>query len=119
MDCYHGLNPSTFATNLKAISAISKEKSKPCGVTETGVEGFQDSDYWTKQILTPATGRTVSMIVMWRNKYDPQESGTHFYSVFPGHASTADFIKMYKSPISFFSNDLPDMYKIADNITIN
>ncbi|WP_434533895.1 glycoside hydrolase family 26 protein [Bacteroides sedimenti] len=119
MDCYHGLNPSTFTTNLNAISTVSKEKMKPCGVTETGVEGFKDSDYWTKQILTPATGQAVSMIVMWRNKYDPQETGTHYYSVFQGHPSVSNFIKMYNSPISLFSKDLPDMYKMADGITIN
>ena len=39
-------------------------RDRPCGVTETGVEGFTDKDYWSKQILTPATGRKVSMIVM-------------------------------------------------------
>ena len=56
MDCYHGLNPATFSSNLKTISELSKKKKKPCGVTEIGVEGFTDKDYWSKQILTPATG---------------------------------------------------------------
>ena len=118
MDCYHGLNPSTFSTNLKSIAAISKEKMKPCGVTETGVEAFTDRDYWTKQILTPATGRFVSLIVTWRNKYDPQEEGTHYFSVFKGHPSESDFIKFYNSPISFFSKDLPDMYIQAENVVV-
>ena len=47
MDCYHGLNPATFSSNLKTISELSKKKKKPCGVTETGVEGFTDKDYWS------------------------------------------------------------------------
>lgn len=120
MDCYHGLNPATFATNLKVISTLSKAKKKPCGVTETGVEGFQDKDYWTKQILTPATGRNVSMIVMWRNKYvASNEADQHYFSIFKGHPSEADFQKLYKSPLSFFSGDMPDMYQMAEGVTIN
>ena len=124
MDCYHGLNTTAFATNLKVLSVLSKELKKPCGVTETGIEGITNSDgsacinYWSNQILTPVTGRAVSMIVMWRNKYDPQQSGTHFYSVFPGQASVTDVVKMYKSPISLFSKDLPDMYKPALGVTV-
>lgn len=119
MDCYHGLNPSTFSTNLRAISVASKNKMKPCGVTETGVEGFTAKDYWSTQILAPATGRSVSMIVMWRNQYYAAgENGNHYFSVFKGHPSESDFVKMYKSPITFFSKDLPDMYKMAENVIV-
>ena len=124
MDCYHGLNTAAFMTNLRNISMLSQEKKKPCGVTETGIEGIKNADgssctdYWTKQILTPLIGRKVSMVVMWRNKYDPAQDGFHFYSVFPGQASTADFITMYKSSISLFSKDLPNMYKLADKVTV-
>jgi len=123
MDSYHGLNPSTLTTNLNTLSRLSKELKKPCGVTETGVEGIQrdgipEKNYWTQQILTPAIGQNISMIVMWRNAYDPSEGGNHFYSVFKDHASEKSFIKMYESPISFFSKDLPDMYKGVDGITV-
>lgn len=125
MDCYHGLNTAAFMNNLRNLSLLSQEKKKPCGVTETGIEGIKNSDgsdctdYWTKQILTPLTGRKVSMVVMWRNKYDPSSSGVHYYSVFPGQASVIDFTTLYKSSISLFSKDLPDMYKLADSVTIN
>jgi len=123
MDSYHGLNPTTFITNINTLSNLSRELKKPCGVTETGVEGIQrdgipEKNYWTQQILTPATGQFISMIVMWRNQYDPGESGKHFYSVYPGHASEKSFIKMYESPVSFFSGDLPDMYKMASGLTV-
>jgi len=124
MDSYHGLNPVTLTANLNTLSRLSRELKKPCGVTETGVEGIQrdgvpEKNYWTQQILTPATGQFVSMIVMWRNEYDPSERGKHFYSVFKGHASENSFVKMYESPVSFFSNDLPDMYVMAEGITVN
>jgi len=124
MDCYHGLNPTTFATNINALSRLSKELKKPCGVTETGVEGIQrdgtpEKNYWTQQILNPAAGQFISMVVMWRNQYDPAESGKHFYSVFSGDVSAPDFVKMYENPSTFFSNDLPDMYKMAEGISVN
>jgi mannan endo-1,4-beta-mannosidase len=116
MDCYHGLNPTTLTTNISVLSKLSKELKKPCGVTETGVEGIRDNNgapvrnYWTQQILNPASGQTVSMIVMWRNQYDPSESGHHYFSVFNGHTSADDFKTMYRNAVSIFSKDLPDMY---------
>ncbi|NLY23380.1 MAG: beta-mannosidase [Bacteroidales bacterium] len=123
MDSYHGLNAVTLTTNLNTLSRLSKELKKPCGVTETGVEGIQrdgvpEKNYWTQQILTPVTGQSVSMIVMWRNKYDPSESGNHFFSVFKGHASEASFLQLYNSPLSYFSDDLPDMYRMPEGITV-
>lgn len=122
-DAYHGLNPVILTTNLNTLSRLSKELKKPCGVTETGVEGIQrngvpEKDYWTQQILTPATGQFISLIVMWRNEYDPSENGNHFYSVFKGHPSENSFLEMYNSPLSFFSVDLPDMYRMPEGITI-
>lgn len=120
MDCYHGLSPSVFSANIKTICKLSQSKLKPCGVTETGVEGFTDADYWTKQILTPATGRSLCMIVTWRNKFvGANENDKHYFSVFKGHPSENDFIKFYKSNLTFFSSDLPDMYTITENTEVN
>lgn len=111
MDCYHWDNKNAFSSNLEAMSNLSIEKMKPCGVTETGPEGFSWSNYWTDHILACAKGKRISMIVMWRNKYvGSNESDRHFYSVYPGHPSEDDFRKMYDDPSTYFSNDLPDMY---------
>lgn len=51
------------------------------------------------------------MVVMWRNKYVSDESDKHYYSVYPGHVSEADFKIMYDRPRSLFSSDLPAMYR--------
>ncbi len=119
MDCYHGLNTAAFSSNLKAISALSLEKRKPCGVTETGQESFTNEDYWTRCLLTPLTGQRVSMVVMWRNKYvGPNESDKHFYSVYPGHPSEENFRIMYSRSRSLFSADLPPMYRMAEGVTV-
>ena len=115
MDCYHYNWKSAFKSNIIAMSALSKEKKKPCGVTETGPEGFDWRDYWTNHILDCAKGQRISMIVMWRNKYvGSNEADRHFYSVYPGHESEDDFRKMYADPSTFFSKDLPDMYTMPD-----
>ncbi|WP_423126655.1 glycoside hydrolase family 26 protein [Gaoshiqia sp. Z1-71] len=118
MDCYHGTNTDAFNSNLKHLSTLSREKNKPCGVTETGKESFEISDYWTRCLLTPLTGKRISLVVMWRNKYVSSESDKHFFSVYPGHVSAPNFIIMYNRDASLFSNDLPDMYTLAEGVVI-
>lgn len=120
MDCYQGINNLVFTSNLKTLSRISQNKKKPCGVTETGVEGEpKNSKYWTENISAPMTGRKVSLLVTWRNKYvGANDSDTHFYSVWDGCKTAADFVKMYKEPNTIFCEDLPDMYTMAKGITV-
>lgn len=120
MDCYHYNWKDAFKSNLKAMTALSLEKMKPCGVTETGPEGFDWTNYWTDHILESAAGNRVSFIVMWRNKYvGSNESDRHFYSVYPGHPSEEDFREMYDDPRTFFSKDLPDMYTMPEGLGVN
>lgn len=119
MDCYHYSWKQAFKSNLDAMSKLSLEKNKPCGVTETGPEGFDWKDYWTDHILACALNQRVSMIVMWRNKYvGNNESDRHFYSVYPGHPSENDFRTMHASEITYFSNDLPDMYTMPQGYEV-
>lgn len=119
MDCYQGINNSVFVNNLKVIGMISDKKMKPCGVTETGVEGFTAEDYWITNIAAPMAGRNVSLLVTWRNKYvGGDESDKHYFSVWPGHPSEDSFIDMYERSDTYFCNDLPDMYTMAENITV-
>lgn len=124
MDCYHGTNTQAFQSNLRALQDLSKEKLKPCGVTEIGLEGIRNggapyNDYWTKEILTPLIGKRISMVVLWRNQYDPLLQGFHFYGPWKGHGSTEDFKVLYRSSVCLFSKDLPDMYVLADGVTVN
>lgn len=119
MDCYQGINNAVFTSNLKTLSRISLDKKKPCGVTETGVEGFTKATYWTENIHAPMTGRSVSLLITWRNKFvGTNESDKHYFSVYKGHASASDFVTMYKADNTIFCNDLPDMYTMAEGITV-
>lgn len=118
MDSYQGINNNVFVNNLRSLSSAAAAKKKPCGVTEIGVEGFSKEDYWTNNILAPMTGRKVSMVVTWRNKYDPAEEGSHYFSVFKGHVSENNFVTFYNNPLTFFATDLPDMYTMAENVIL-
>ena len=121
MDSYHGTNTSAFSSNLRNLGLLSKEKQKPCGVTETGLEtimtnGVPYDTYWTNEISTPLTGKNVSMVVRWRNKFEP--GGSHYFAPFNGHSSSTNFKLLFESPHMLFSKDLPDMYKMAENVTV-
>lgn len=124
MDAYHGTNTAALSQNVKNLAQLSKDKKKPCGVTETGIEGIRKgdgsdyADYWTKEILTPVIGKDISMVVMWRNKYDPAHTGHHFYGPWVGHSSASDFVKFYESSFTLFSADLPDMYQMAAGVIV-
>ena len=118
MDCYQGIKNDIFLGNLKLLSKLSTDKKKPAGVTETGVEGFKVADYWINNIAAPMAGRKMSLLVTWRNKYDPMEQGSHYFSVFPGHVSVDSFKQMYDRSDTYFCNDLPKMYLPAQNVTV-
>ena len=108
MDCYHWEYYDAFISNLTVLDALSHEKQKPCGVAETGKEGFSDSDYWTKRIVAPLQGRKVSMVSLWRNKYvgDINSTDRHFFSAYAGHPSEDDFRAMYNLPHVVFAGKL-------------
>lgn len=119
IDCYHGYNPRSLSSYLDALDKIAEKKKKPCGITEDGKEGFDAADYWTSQVLNPTKGHRASMVCMWRNKYvGTNESDKHFFSVYPGHVSEADFKKFYADESTFFSKDLPDMYTMPEGVVV-
>ena len=65
------------------------------------------------------TNKDISMVIMWRNKYDPSHSGHHFYGPYIGHSSADNFVEFYESSFTLFSGDLPDMYRMPDGVTVN
>lgn len=119
MDCYHGTNDGAFKSNLEALEKLSRDKKKPCGVTEDGKEGFTENNFWSRQLAAPLSGRRISLVTMWRNKYvGSNESDKHYYSIYPGHPSEEDFRAVYNLPESLFSKDLPDMYTLPEGYEI-
>ncbi|HKM93409.1 MAG TPA: glycosyl hydrolase [Prolixibacteraceae bacterium] len=120
MDCYHGTNIEAFTNNLTNLSKLSHQKMKPFGVTETGLEGLGNNynEYWTNEMLSPLSGRSASLVVFWRNMYDPKGTRNHFYAPFKGQSSSNNFLKFYKSQVTLFSKDLPPMYQMPKGYEI-
>lgn len=123
MDSYHGTNSDALSGNAKNLTQLSEQKMKPCGITETGIEGIRKNgqeyeEYWTKEIMSTLYGKGVSMVIMWRNKYDPAGEGIHYYGPWIGHSSSDDFNTFYESDYMWFSGDLPNMYQAIDAITV-
>ena len=105
MDCYHGLHTKAFEENVAALSEVAKEKGKPVGVTETGLENHHTADYWTHSCLPALRGRWCSMVVAWRN-----EKPSHAFGPYPSDVSAEDFKVFYADPLTLFLHDLPPMY---------
>ena len=103
MDCYHGRNHAALNANLEALSQLSKEKCKPFGITETGIEGVPYDKYFTEEVLPYVTKYNPSLIIFWRND---DESLYHHYLPYKGHPAETDFIEFYKSENIYLENDI-------------
>ena len=103
IDAYHWRRRDAFDTNLKYLAELAAEKNKPCGVTETGMEGVGYPDYFTEEILPALEVNNLSMIIFWRNEDGSQR---HHFLPFRGHDAEADFVKFSESPTIMLEKDL-------------
>lgn len=95
--------------SLTLISQLAKEKKKIAALTETGLEGVTNPNWYTNVILKALQGNSdmlISYVLVWRNA-----NTTHHYAPYPGHASEADFKEFYKSERTLFESDLKNIYK--------
>lgn len=90
MDCYHGRNHAALKANLEALSQLSREKCKPFGITETGIEGVTFKKYFTKEVSPYILDYSPSMLIFWRND---DLSEHHHFLPYTGHPAAFDFIE--------------------------
>jgi mannan endo-1,4-beta-mannosidase len=99
-----------FVSSLKLITKIAKEKNKVAALTETGLEGLTNANWFTEIILNPILEHDddidIAWTLMWRNA-----NTTHHYAPYPGHTSVPDFQKFEKHAATFFEKDLRNPYK--------
>lgn len=119
MDNYWDLNPqggdiANFPVKLKIISDLAEKRNKVAALTETGIEGIPEADWWTGTLLPLLKKYQVklSYLMVWRNAY---QSPTHYFAPFPGQISCADFIRFRNDEYILFENDLPAMYNFENN----
>jgi mannan endo-1,4-beta-mannosidase len=105
---YRAIHPG----RLSAVVKLALERDKIAAVTEAGIEGIPQPQWWTQKFLaslkaTPYT-RMAAYALLWRNDVT---SPKHHYAPFPGHPSVADFLRMKEDGTVLFQDDLRDMYQ--------
>ena len=92
LDCYASLDRKAYIRQMRAglasLQRMCAEHGKILAVTETGLEGLPDPQWWTGALAPAVEGFPVSYILTWRNASDRPG---HFYVPFAGHPGAADF----------------------------
>lgn len=104
-DYYH-FNDNFVAdmrASLEVMTKIAQERGKVIAVTETGLEGIPEANWWTERVQPSLEGFPVSYVLTWRNACD---RATHFYGPFPGADCEADFVNFAASEKTLFLNDI-------------
>ena len=103
-----GENPKeteAMLVRLRMVVEEAEKRGKLAALTETGLEGVIDKDWFTRVILNPIKNdpiaRRTAYMLVWRN-----HSNTHHFAPYPDHASADDFMKFYKDPFTVF-NEVP------------
>lgn len=96
--------------SLSLITEIAREKNKVAALTETGLEGVTQSDWFTRVLLNPILEHDsqidIAWVLVWRN-----DNTTHHYAPYRGHKSVPDFKVFEQNNKTFFEKDLKNPYK--------
>lgn len=103
-------DPKLAEAKLKIVSDIARNKQKLAALTETGLEGVVNPEWYTTVLLPILKNPAIKLayVMVWRNaNYDPN----HYYAPFPGHPAENDFRKFKADSLVCFEDELPMMYK--------
>lgn len=94
-DIYQYGNVQDYQNNLSIIlsraAEAAREHGKILALTETGLEGLGESDWWSNALLPVLEQYPISYVLVWRNAYQAEK---HYFVPFPGQDSEADFLKV-------------------------
>lgn len=79
----------------------ARKRGKIAAFTETGLEGLEIADWYTRVLLRAIDGIPVAYVCVWRNAIE-SEKPNHFYVPYTGHPAEADFKKFHSSPRPIF-----------------
>ena len=72
---------------LTVLNVLSTDHHKLMCLSETGLEGLQDSDWWTSVLCPAIKDYPICYVLTWRNAHD--QPG-HFYAAWEGFEHAAD-----------------------------
>ncbi|HOT98045.1 MAG TPA: glycosyl hydrolase [bacterium] len=100
---------SAFISALKVPALLAKERAKITALTEVGYSCIPEPAWFSRYLLPPfkedSLCASICYAMVWRN-----ESTSHFFAPYPGHASVPGFLDFYRDPYTAFEADLPPMY---------
>ena len=100
---------SDLTKMLQALTHCAQEHNIVPGLM-TGIEGLQDTTYFSKTLLGIIHQYRLSYVMLGRNTGEMKER--HYYAPYPGvdNALIADFVKMYNDPGTIFLSRLNGLY---------
>ena len=101
-----GENPEEteeIPVRLRLIVNEASDRRKVAALSETGLEGVVDPEWFTRVILNPINddpiARRIAYLLVWRNHSD-----THHFAPYPGHKAETNFVKFFQDPYTLFGN---------------
>jgi mannan endo-1,4-beta-mannosidase len=108
---------ASLTSHLHWLVEQAESRGKVPALTETGYQAIPDPTWWTGTLLAALdadpVARRIAYLLVWRNAHRDAEHQDHFFAPYRGHASAADFVRFHDAPLTWFENDLPDVYREA------
>ena len=92
---------SRIKAQLPYVAEEARKRGKVAAFTETGLEGLEVSDWYTRVLAPAIEGLPIAYVCVWRNAIESEKPG-HFYAPYPGHPSEKDFRKWHDESKAIF-----------------
>ncbi|MEZ3564437.1 MAG: glycoside hydrolase family 26 protein [Duncaniella sp.] len=86
---------------LPYVAEEAAKRGKIAAFTETGLEGLEVTDWYTRVLQPSIEGLPIAYVCVWRNAIE-SEKPNHFYAPYPGHPAAADFKKWHDESKAIF-----------------
>lgn len=86
---------------LPYVAEAAAKRGKVAAFTETGLEGLEVSDWYTRVLAPAIEGLPIAYVCVWRNAIE-SEKPNHFYAPYPGHKAEGDFKKWHDTSKAIF-----------------
>lgn len=104
-------NPALAEQKLHIVRDLALESGKIAALTEFGLEGVTQVDWFTKVVGPMLQRCPVAYIMAWRNAHDLPD---HFYTPTSKHPAATDFKTFLEQPNILLQRELKNTY-----LTIN
>jgi mannan endo-1,4-beta-mannosidase len=105
---------------LATLVRMADARGKLAVLSETGLEGVPDDDWWTNRLLraieADPDARRIAYALVWRNanaatRAARGESTAHYFGPHPQGRDAADFRRFAATAFVLLEDDLPDLYR--------